>query len=368
MRHAAPAALLVLAASALAGCGGTTDTSGPDDAASAQSSASSSPDGPTAGSPTAEPTGAVTPTTDLLDWSPVPGSSKDVVTSNGDWTLRVSVSGRRASLEGPDGVTTGATGSSGRVSDALLDQNWAVVVRQDPTEQQPSRATITDLETGRLFALSGGSDMPTVNGGTWALGADRVVHATMSRGRYCLASVDLTTQRSSLGYCAPMRSGFNSAHLTDAGDSLLSFDDSQPSCQSVLDITSSPAEPFPGVTRCKAGEGLLTGDGAVWSVIAKPNQYENATFHARVGDRSVDLGPGTTGSLIACGGAAYFVRDPRTDTGTAALMRWADDELSVVYESPAGPAFLSEPRCGGDRITVTAFAEGGDEQVEAPTG
>ena len=40
----------------------------------------------------------------------------------------------------------------------------------------------------------------------------------------------------------------------------------------------------------------------------------------------------------------------------------------MVYESKGGPAFLSAPRCGGDRITVTAFAESGDEQVSAPLG
>ena len=48
-------------------------------------------------------------------------------------------------------------------------------------------------------------------------------------------------------------------------------------------------------------------------------------------------------------------------------MRWsADSGLAVVYESPGGQAFLSEPRCGGDSLTVTALAEDGDEQVTAP--
>jgi len=41
----------------------------------------------------------------------------------------------------------------------------------------------------------------------------------------------------------------------------------------------------------------------------------------------------------------------------------------VVYETRGhGPAFLTEPRCGADRITVTAVAESGDEQVSAPVG
>ena len=40
----------------------------------------------------------------------------------------------------------------------------------------------------------------------------------------------------------------------------------------------------------------------------------------------------------------------------------------MAYESPGGRAFLSEPRCGGDQITITALAEDGDEQVTARLG
>ena len=37
-------------------------------------------------------------------------------------------------------------------------------------EQRPSRATVTDLETGKTFEINGRSDVPTTTGGTWALG------------------------------------------------------------------------------------------------------------------------------------------------------------------------------------------------------
>ena len=47
-------------------------------------------------------------------------------------------------------------------------------------------------------------------------------------------------------------------------------------------------------------------------------------------------------------------------------MRWRPGgALDVVYESPGGRAFLAAPRCGGDTMTVTAFAQSGDEQVSA---
>jgi hypothetical protein len=47
-------------------------------------------------------------------------------------------------------------------------------------------------------------------------------------------------------------------------------------------------------------------------------------------------------------------------------MRWSpEDGLSVAYESPNGQAFIEQPRCGGDTITVTALTSSGDEQVSA---
>ena len=49
-------------------------------------------------------------------------------------------------------------------------------------------------------------------------------------------------------------------------------------------------------------------------------------------------------------------------------MRWTPDHtLEVAYESAStGNAFLGEPTCGGDVLTVTAYGEQGDEQVWAP--
>ena len=148
---------------------------------------------------------------------------------------------------------------------------------------------------------------------------------------------------------------------------LQTFDDSRPACRTLVAVDGTEVTPFEGVPDCKGWDGLLTEDGAVWSVIPKEHQVENAHFYARSGDAYVDLGPGTAGSLTWCAGAAYFVRDPQREGDPAALMRWsADSGLAVVYESPGGQAFLSEPRCGGDSLTVTALAEDGDEQVTAP--
>lgn len=300
-----------------------------------------------------------------LDWRPVEGPAEDTVTRNDEWTLTVTGAGSGWELTGPT-TRGGPAGSGWRVGEALLDEDWAVVVLQDEGERRASRATVVHLESGRTFALDGRSDVPTTTGGTWALGDDRVLHATTDAGAYCLAEVDLETQRSTVAWCAPERHGFNAAHATSDGDSLTTFDDSRPSCRTVATLADGAVSPFPGVTECKGWEGVLTDDGAVWSEIPRERRIEEADFHARVGDEYADLGPGLSGSLVECDGAAYFARDPQRQGEPAALLRWtADAGPVVVYESPKGQAFLEAPRCGGDAITVTARSSSGDEQVTA---
>jgi hypothetical protein len=138
----------------------------------------------------------------------------------------------------------------------------------------------------------------------------------------------------------------------------------------VVEVSNEDVAPFPGVEECIGWEGVLTGDGAVWSVVPKQTRIEEARYYARVGEEYFDLGPGTSGTLVWCGDAAYFAQDPLRDGDPARLLRWTSDHaLEVVYETRGrGPAFLTEPRCGGDRITVTAIANSGDEQVTAPIG
>lgn len=353
LRYAAGAALVL----ALAGCSGDDQGAGPE------------PSSPPSGSATtASPPASSTPASRAaapLDWKPVPGPVRDEVTAGGDWTLTVDGDdggwtldgGRKQSHDAPSGF---------RVSDALLDQHWAVVVLQDRTEQQPSRAEVTELATGETFTIDGRSDVPTTNGGTWALGDDRLLHATVDGRSYCLASVDLGSRASTLGWCAPKRHGFNGARITPAGDSVLSFDSGRPSCRTLMALDGSDGTPFPGVPDCQAWDGLRTDGGAVWSVIPNEHQIEEGHFYASSGGEESDLGPGTAGSLVWCGGAAWFARDPARDGAPATLMRWSPaDGLSVAYRSPGGQAFLSSPRCGGDAITVTAMAEKGDEQVTA---
>jgi hypothetical protein len=379
MRRSHPATVLaaLVLAGMLAGC--ADDSADPKNSGSSptpsDSPTSDGPESPATQSPTPEPSGGTaadpTPadeTTALLDWSPVPGSTDDTVTVSGNWTLGYPQQGTEAVLDGPRPVTVRAPDGF-RITDALIDGEYAVVVAQHEQESKPNVATVIDLASGKKLTLDGSSDVPTTTGGTWALGEGTLLHATIGPHRaYCLASVDLATRKSTRGWCAPPRHGFNNARITPAGSSLLTFDDQRPSCRTVAEVDGGQITPFPGVTECKGWDGALLEGGAVWSVVPDENRIEQAKLVARVGDGYFDLGPGTSGSLVPCAGSAYFVREPQRDGDPARLLRWSPDgELAVVYETgQGGQATLSSPRCGGDTVTVTALTSKGDEQVSAP--
>ena len=178
--------------------------------------------------------------------------------------------------------------------------------------------------------------------------------------------MDLTTRETSIAWCAEAKHGFNAAHVTDAGTVVLGFDDAKPSCRTVGTVADEQFDPFPGVPECAAWEGAVLGDDtAVWSVIPKEDDIDTAEFFVRAGEDYYDLGPGTSGTLVPCADAAYFVRDPRLEGDPAQLLRWDGSSLAVVYEAPPGQSFLEAPRCGDAALVVTALSEGGDEQVMA---
>ncbi len=386
-RSAVPAAALTLCLAA-AGCAGGSTT---DPAADGVPGSTSSTAGAPTGSADSGPTGTggtttpgttpgtaadpapVEPGTALLDWQPVPGPTATSVTRSGDWSLSVDDAGTEAHLVGPSTVDSIRPDSGQQISDALIEGRYAVVVLQDRRESRPSTGRVFDLDhPEHPFTLDGSTDVPTTSGGTWALGQGRLLHATVHGRSYCVASVELATRTSTLGWCAPARHGFNGARITPSGQTLLTFDDSRPACRTAVQLRDAAAAPLPGVAHCAAWDSLLVPDGAVWSVVPDETRVESAHLYARQGGGYYDLGPGTSGSLTWCGDAAYFVRDPQHHGDPARLMRWRSrggaPMLDAVYESPRGQAFLTVPRCGGTAITLTAFAEAGDRQVSADLG
>jgi hypothetical protein len=301
----------------------------------------------------------------------VPGSTKDLVTVGDGWTLTVPAGGAGARLDGPHPRTIRA-GDHSSISEAFLDGTYALVVSEDKLAQTPDVATLVDLASGHVTTVDRTSTPPTSVGGTWALGPDTLVHATVGPHRaYCLASVDLRSGRGSVGWCAEPRHGFSRAAVTGDGETLMTFDDHRPSCRTLVRVDGERLAPLLGVTACKGWDSAALGGGAVWSVVPKAHRTEAAHFYAHTAAGWYDLGRGTTGSLVPCAGSAYFVRDPGSRSDPATLLRWSpgDATLSTVFASKGrGNAFLSPPRCGGDHVTVTAYSSAGDQQVTAAVG
>jgi hypothetical protein len=319
---------------------------------------------------TSEPTDSPGPTRPaVLDWRRVPGSVDDEVTVSGDWLLRRLESGDRVELTGPRQLTIDPP-TGFRITDALIDGSYAVVVAEHERAEQPNRATVVDLSTGERSVVDGRSDVPTTVGGTWALGSGLLVHATTSGRDYCVAVLDLLTGRGERGPCVPPRHGLTNATVSPGGVSVMTFDDSRPSCRTLERLVGSRFEPIAGVEECRGWEAVTTESAAIWGLVANERRVEASEFFADGGSGPVEIGPGTTGTLTWCGDAAYVVRDPQRDDDPARLLRIdIDGSVEVVYESPGtGRAFLSAPRCGATDLTVTAFTAEGDEQVTAPIG
>lgn len=305
--------------------------------------------------------------TSLMQWVEAPGSPDNTVTTNGSWFLTVGASGTEYALDGAQQSFGSDDPINGRITNALLNADWAVVVRHARDEKKPDVAEVTRLSIGQQFTIDGDTDVPTTNGGTWALSGDTLVHATVTgSGDYCLASVDLVEQQTTVGWCTGPQQGFTTAHVTEAGTTLLTFDDSQPVCRTVGLVDGDELTPFEGVPECEGFDHAVMGeDGQVWSTVPQNAPEDTAEFFAREGDSWYDLGRGTSGTLVPCGDAAYFARDPQKEGAPAQLVRWQDRTLTVVYEAPPGQSYLEAPRCGDDALVVTALREAGNEQVMA---
>jgi hypothetical protein len=302
------------------------------------------------------------PVTHLLDWQPVDADGR--VVTDGYLTAVVDSDGTAVEFSGGRSVTVRA-GEGRRVTDVLLSDQYAVVVAQDKLEEQPMRFTVLRTSTGATRELPGLAATP---GGPVTLSADQLTYPTMDDKRYCLASFDVGTESGHTLYCAPEDHGFSNVTSSPAGTALMTFDDKRPvSCRTLVTLADDGSvTPLAGVPDCKGWDVLATPDGAVWSTLRSEQHVERGAFFARADGEVYSLGPGVTGSLTWCGDSAYFVRDAEKG-GHAQLLRWKpEDGLEIAYESPGrGEAFLEAPRCGGSVLTVSAYGEGGDEQVSA---
>jgi hypothetical protein len=309
----------------------------------------------------------VEPTTALLDWRDtgvevgtryVKGPAWEALADKGSTTVELAADGQGVGI---------AAGPGRTISEVLMSVDWAVVVRQDKAETDPSEVDVVDLATGEQTELAGPEP---ASGGSWALTGGDLYYPTYGDDRaYCLATSALADRNGEDGWCAPDGTGFSSLTASEHGVGMMTFDDARPvACRTVnvLDGSGLP-QPVEGPADCTGWDVAATADGAVWSEVPKPRRQEEAVFRASADGTFFDLGPGTTGTALPCGDSVFFVRDPQGADDPARLMRWTPDHtLEVAYESSStGNAFLGEPTCGGGVLTLASYGEEGDELVWA---
>ena len=354
----------------LAGCGGTEDpTPSP-----GTDQPSSSTGEPGSESPTDLPSGGpvdapvvLEPVPGLLDWTDSGVEAGTRYLMGPEWEALGTRDNSQVELA-RDGDSVGIAAGHGRtLSEVLMSADWAVVVKQDKAETAPSEVAVVDLASGELRDLAGPKP---ASGGSWALTGGDLYYPTYGDDRaYCLATNALADSNGEDGWCAPARSGFSGLTASEHGVGIMTFDDARPvACRTVnlLDGSGVP-QPIEGPQDCTAWDVAATTDGAVWSDVPRPRRQEEAHFYASAGGTYFDLGPGTTGTALPCGDSVFFVRDPQGGAEPARLMRWTSGRtLEVAYESTSvGNAFLGEPACAGDVLTLSSFGDQGDEVVWA---
>ena len=200
-----------------------------------------------------------------------------------------------------------------RITDALIDGEYAVVVAEDELETKPNVATVIDLASGERFIRR--RRLRRTDHDRRARGRSaraRWLHATIGPGRaYCLASVDLATRTSDPRLVRPaaQRVQRRPGHRPPARPCSPSTTSARPAAPSPR-WPASELTPFPDVSECTGWDGALLDGGAVWSVVPNENRIEAAHFFARVGDGYFDLGPGTSGSLAPVRGVGVLRARP----------------------------------------------------------
>ena len=239
-------------------------------------------------------------------------------------------------------------------------------------EKKPATAEVTDLAEGEQFTIDQDSDVPTIAGGTWALGGDTLAHATLGPdGGYCVATVDLASRGRPRSPGAPSPSTASTPPTSPLPAPPCSPSTTpSPSCRTVGTVAGRRVRPVPRRARVRG----LGGGGARRRRGHLVGDPERGRPRRR---RSSSPAPArtTTTSAPARRARSCRARTRRTSSatrssratrpsccaGTAAAWR------SSTRRRPASRSW-TRLAAATPRSCVTALSEGGDEQVMAALG
>ena len=227
---------------ALAGC--STAPTNPDDAANHRGHSIEAPTAIAA---------LVEPTTALLDWQDTGVEAGTRYVQGPEWEAVGSTSDNAQVDLGRGGDSIEIDAGPGRtISEVLMSEDWAVVVRQDRTETAPSEVVAVDLATGEQRDVV---SPPAASGGSWALtGGDLYYPTYGDGGAYCLATSALADGNGEDGWCAPGKTGFSGLTASEHGVGMMTFDDARPiACRTVNLLEAGVPKALERADDCRPG-------------------------------------------------------------------------------------------------------------------
>ena len=248
------------------------------------------------------------------------------------------------------------------ISDTFIDYPHIAIVIKKQDESADDQLIVLDVKTFNKRRLDPTAPRPAT--GSWAAGAGKVAYGSFRGEDYCLAVVDLDSLTGDLHECVPPRHGIHQVSISRYGLGYATFDDSRPSCGTArIERTGADPQTITPQKKCAPWEAVaVTNDAVMWSEVTKPTEIEVARFYARVGDGETQfVGEGTTGSLLWCGDAAWYVNQ-----STSQLMRWTpSDGPQLAYQVPDSPGTISlvgAPACSGGEVSFPAKLDIEDSQ------
>ena len=217
----------------LAGCGADDSAPEPSDpSSSAQSPTKTPTDEPTNEEPsraaggTVDDPAVVEPTAAPLEWNDSGVERGTRYVKGPQWEALGSRDNTSVELASDGGAVSIAAGSGRTISEVLMSEDWAVVVKQDKAETDPSEVAVVDLATAEQSDVA---TPPPASGGSWALTGGDLYYPTYGDDRaYCLATYALADSNGEDGWCAPARSGFSGLTASEHGVGIMTFDDARP--------------------------------------------------------------------------------------------------------------------------------------------